>query len=127
MLTRGCEVDKFGCMLFFNNPDTNTPPAIPSGFLRVKRKVFYDQYKTYAEEQCKRHPRSAHSFYQSIRELKLARMELKVDNNHGFGFDLQALYQECIQRGYELEQFTIEGYKKKKDVIDTRIFDSFSF
>ena len=54
-------------------------------------------------------------------------MELKVDNNHGFGFDLQALYQECIQRGYELEQFAIEGFTKKKDVIDTREFDLSSF
>jgi len=41
-----------------------------------------------------------------------------VNNNKGLGFNPTQLYQECIQRGYEHADFTLEGFEKQQDIVD---------
>ena len=37
-------------------------------------------------------------------------------------FWLRFLYQECIQRGYEHADFTLEGFEKQQDIVDETEF-----
>ena len=75
-----------------------------------------------------RFPCTATSFYKQLRELKFDITELMVGNGcKALGFDLKELYQECIQRRYENEDFVVAGFEKQAEVSDFRSFeDEFS-
>jgi hypothetical protein len=57
-----------------------------------------------------------------MRELKLCISEVSLKGCESFGFDLQALYQECIQRGYDHPDFAVGGFKKESDIVDDHSF-----
>ena len=83
----------------------------------------FREYLEYAEKMKKKFPHGAHSYYKQLRELKLDITDTTVNNCKGFGFNLQELYQECIQRGYENGDFAVEGFQRQDDMVDTREFN----
>ena len=125
MLSESCTVDDGGDLVFF------TPPGgaslRPSGVIKVKRSVVYQAYMVFVTE-FKQTPRTNHLLYKRLRELKLRISECKVGNScAAFVFDLDELYQECIQRGYENPKFALPGFQQKDEILDHRPFSVSEF
>ena len=83
----------------------------------------FDEYLDYARKMNNRSPDSAHSYYNKLRELKLDITDVRAYGYDLFSFNLEELYQECIQRGQENGRFAIEGFQRENDTVDAREFD----
>jgi hypothetical protein len=125
MLSESCTVDDGGDLVFF------TPPGgahlRPPGMVKIKRSVVYQAYQEFVAE-FKQTPRTKYHVYTKLRELKLPMPECKVGNScDAFVFDVEELYQECIQRGYENPKFALPGFQQKDEILDHRPFSVSEF
>ena len=120
LLTESCEINR-GSLVFFQPSDG--PKYVPSGDLKVKRRRMFEEYLDYARKMNNRSPDSPHSYYNKLRELKLDITDVRAYGYDLFSFNLEELYQECIQRGYENGRFAIEGFQRENDTVDAREFD----
>ena len=109
-------------MIHIGRSITDDYNNVVKGYIQVKRRVLYVAFQTFAKDEGIEKPISAHYFYQQLRSLKLKVDEITVNNNKGLGFHPTQLYQECIQRGYEHADFTLEGFEKQQDIVDETEF-----
>ena len=91
-------------------------------YTKIKRREIYEAFQAFARKEGVEKPWSAHAFYQSIRSLKLNIDDVTLNNNKAMGFNPKRLYQECIQRGYEHPDFTLNGFKKEEEHVDRTEF-----
>ena len=95
--------------------------------MEIKRSLVFKHYKEFAEASNIADPASNQMLYRGIRELKLCISEVQVNGLKCFAFDPRAVYQECIQLGYDSPEFALEGYKKETEIVDDRPFDPSEF